>query len=612
MHVSGGVGLAHVRLSIVDLQGGSQPMANEDGRVVITFNGEIYNHVGLREALTRRGHVFRTRSDTEVLVHGYEEWGFDVVYRLNGQFAFAIHDGRNDLVFLARDRFGVRPLFHTEQRGSLIFASEMKAIFASGLALPSPDHRGIDQVFTFWGARAPATVFEGVRALEPGSCAVWKDGRLVSRRWFIPAYEETELEPRTALAELDEQLRSAVALRMRADVPVGAYLSGGLDSSATTTLASSMSPIGLKTFSIAFDDPALNEAVYQLELAASLGTVHAMREIGPGDIARVFPEVVRHAETPLLRTAPAPMLLLARLVRERGIKVVLTGEGADELFLGYDLFKEAAARRHYLQSGSAGASRFFQRLYPSVPAQAKGEFWRKWFLAAGDLDDPLFSHMPRFLLTARIKEFYSAEMKAQLEGYDALAELRDVLPEAFQTWAPLHQAAYLELVTLLEPYLLSSQGDRMSLASGVEGRYPFLDHRLFAFTSRLPVRSKLRALQDKRILRRWAADRLPPGIVARPKQAYRAPDASAFVGSNPPEYVAEVLQPSALVESGFFDPRSVAGLVRRCRSGATSTRENQAFIGILSAQLWHQSFFRTRTASLARFSTDNLLTAQGV
>ena len=328
-------------------------------------------------------------------------------------------------------------------------------------------------------------------------------------------------------------------------------------------------------------------------MAAQLHSHHFVRAIGPGDVAGVFPDVVWHAESPLVRTAPAPMYLLAQLAREHDIKVVLTGEGSDELFLGYDLFKETALRLFCLrQPQSRSRPRLFDRLYPYLDSRGRhGDFWRRSFLDAGAPDDLLFSHLPRFLLTSRIKDFYSADLRATLAQTDPLEDLRASLPASFSTWSPLNRAAYLEMVTLLSPYLLSAQGDRMSLAHGVEGRYPFLDHRLFEFAARLPTGSKLRGLREKAILRRWAQDVVPPAVHRRPKQPYRAPDIPAFFSPEPVEYVRDLLDERSLTRSGLFEPQAVAGLVRRCRAGAaTGFRENQALVAIVSAELWHRQF----------------------
>ena len=592
------VGLAHVRLSIIDLAAGAQPMANEDGSVLVTYNGEVYNYVELMEELRALGHSFRTRCDTEVLVHAYEEWGVQMLDRLNGQFAFAIYDRRKEALFLARDRFGVRPLFYTVRTGSLYFASEVKAILASGEVEAAPDLRGLDEVFTFWAARAPRTPFRNISSLEPGGYAIWRDGNLRLGRYFDVDYSEGP-ETSDDLERLDARMQASVDLRMRADVPVGGYLSGGIDSSITCSLAARRTPHDLRTFSVTFQDPQLDESGFQQTVAAAIGSQHAVQHIGDREVADAFPGVVEHTETPLVRTGPAPLYLLSRLTRDGGIKVVLTGEGADEMFLGYDLFKETKVRHFCLrQPESQRRPMLFDRLYSYLGDGNKGgSFWRNFFLGAGGPEDPLFSHLPRFALTSRIKDFYSASVRAELDGFDAMDELRGSLPAEFAGWSPLNKAAYLEITTLLSSYLLSSQGDRMAMAHSIEGRFPFLDHNLFAFTAALPVRSKLRGLTEKDILRRWAKSVVPPVVAQRPKQPYRAPDIPAFFAADAPAYVQEALSSEALLRAGLFEPGAVAGLVRRCRSGrATGFRENQALVAILSTQLWHQQFVQERAA----------------
>ncbi len=587
------VGFAHVRLSIVDIAAGSQPMTNEDGQIVITYNGEIYNHPELRHELEQLGHVFRTRCDTEVLVHGYEQWGVQLLQRLNGQFAFAIYDRNNETVLIARDRFGVRPLFYSQPNGAFFFGSEIKAILASGEVNASVDPRGIDEVFTFWAARAPRTPFAGIASLEPGTYGIWKDGALWLHRYYELDYPETRDEPTDVIERLDELMLRSVGMRLRADVPVGAYLSGGLDSSITASLAASASPHTLRSFSITFDDPRFDESEFQREVATDIGSIHAITAIGRNSIAESFPQVLWHTETPVLRTAAVPMYHLAKLTKESGIKVVLTGEGADELFLGYDLFKEVQVRQFCLRNpGSAWRERLLDRLYPDLMAHGRGgEFWRRFFLDAGARGDPLFSHLPRFLLSARVKDFYAPEFKARLGRIDVMAELRASLPARFFGWSSLNQAAYLEMTTLLAPYLLSSQGDRMAMAHGIEGRFPFLDHKLYEFASALPTGSRLRGLREKEILRRWAARILPPRIKARTKQPYRAPDAPSFFGPHAPEWIGDHLSPDALRRVGIFSSGAVQGLLRRCNAGlVTGFRENQAVIGVLSTQLWHHQF----------------------
>lgn len=588
------LGAVHVRLGIIDLRSGAQPLTNEDGSVLVVFNGEIYNFVELRRALEGRGHTFRTRTDTEVLVHGWEEWGDELLERLNGEFAFAIWDHRDRSLFLARDRFGIRPLFYALHGGDLHFASEMKALLAGGEVPFQPSLKGLDQVFTSWGPQAPRTPFADVWALEPGGCALWREGRLRTRRYYRPGFFELSSEPRDALDRLDALMRDSVRLRMRADVTVGGYLSGGLDSSITCALAAGHTSRSLRSFSVTFQDPEFDESEFQEVVARHVGTVHHVQGITGPRIADAFPQVIWHAETPVVRTAAAPLFLLSKLTRDHGIKVVLTGEGADEVFLGYDLFKETRLRHFSLrQPGSARRPRLFDRLYPYLSsAGRRGEFWRRFFLEAGSPDDPLFSHMPRFLLTSWIKDFYSEDVREELKGWDALEALRDALPEDFAKWSPINRAAYLEFETLLSSYLLSSQGDRMAMAHGVEGRVPFLDHRLVEFAAALPVSSKLRVLREKHILRTWARNVIPSVVEERSKQPYRAPDIPSFLGAGAPEYVEDLLAPDAVARVGIFDPRMVDGLLVRARSGrATGFRENQAFVAILSTQLWYRAFF---------------------
>lgn len=601
------VGLAHTRLSIIDIARGAQPLTNEDGDIMITYNGEVYNYRELRVELQAKGHQFRTHCDTEVLVHAYEQWGPAMLSRLNGQFAFAISDKRTESVFLARDRFGVRPLFYTLQGGDLLFASEIKALLATGEVSAALCPQGLDEVFTFWAARAPRTVFEGIHSLEPGCFAVWRGGALRVTRYYALDFPEASDEPHGALSTLDELMRTSVSLRMRADVPVGGYLSGGLDSSITCALASAASPYALRTFSVTFDDPSMDESEFQRAVATNIGSEHDVSHIGALDIAKVFPDVVRHTETPIVRTAPAPMFLLSRLTRDRGIKVVLTGEGSDELFMGYDIFKETAVRLFCeRQPDSKLRPRLFDRLYPYLGGARRGDFWRQSFLNAGTTDDPLYSHLPRFQLTSRIKDFYSSDMRTALVGADAQAELRASLPSEYSGWSAANRAVYLEMVTLLSSYLLSSQGDRMGMAHGVEGRFPFLDHRLFEFAAALPTRSKLRGLREKDILRRWARDIVPANVNQRAKQPYRAPDAPAFFGNSASPYVDELLDEVAIRRTGIFDPRAVKGLVRRCRAGqVTGFAENQALVAVLSTQLWCEQFLAacpTGTSDIPSFS----------
>src|SRR4051794_8238538 len=388
-----GAGLVSTRLAIVDLPGGWQPMAGAGG-ALLAFTGEVFNHVELRAQLS--GARFETTSDTEVLLRLLEHEGVGALERVNGDFALAYWEPAARRLTLARDRFGVRPLHYAARPdGSLAFASEAKALFASGEVVPEPDLEGLDEVFTLWSPRAPRTCFAGVSQLRPGSLLVWQRGRTVREaQWWSPRADGEE-------GALGELLEDSVRLRMRADVPVGTYLSGGLDSSLITALAQRASDHPLRTFSIAFADPRYDERAHQERAAAAIGSEHHVLEAGPRDIAGAFPDAVWHCETPLVRTAPVPLMLLARRAREAGITVVATGEGADELFWGYDLFKEVALRERHARDPK-GAEAALEHLHPHLgPTGRRGAAWRRFLLDA-PLDDPIGSHLPRLRATGAL------------------------------------------------------------------------------------------------------------------------------------------------------------------------------------------------------------------
>ena len=584
-----GAGLVSARLAIFDIPRGWQPFEASSGGSLLVYNGEVYNHPELRADLSARGDAFATTCDTEVVLRLLERDGVGGLERLNGQFAFAWWQPAQRRLTLVRDRFGVRPLYYALlDDGTLVFGSEAKALFASGEVDAAPDLVGVDEVFTLWGPRAPRTTFLGIAQVRPGGVVVWERGRIVEERtWWTPEYD-LDGEPE---ADLEDLLRDSVRLRLRADVPVGTYLSGGLDSSLITALAQAETEHDLRTFSIAFKDPRYDERVHQEEVSRAIGTRHHVVEALPRDIAWAFPDVVRHAEMPLVRTAPVPLYLLARAVREQRITVVATGEGADELFWGYELFKEVVLRELNRREPER-AVELLDQLYAYLgPAAARrGPAWRRFLLETGADDEQLGSHLTRAHATAAVKAFYRQEVAAGI-GTGALDRLRADLPEAFGRWSPLERAAWLELTTLLEPYLLSAQGDRVAMAHGVEGRFPFLDHRVFAHSVRLPDAGKLGGMREKVALREVAAKVLPAAIAERGKQPYRAPEIAPFFTPDAPEWVADALSPAGLAESDIWDHQRVDGLLRRCRAGrATGVRESMALVGILSTQLWHREF----------------------
>ena len=591
-------GLAHARLSIVDLTTGGQPLCDDAGEWWIVFNGELFNHRELRGTLQALGHTFRTASDTEVIVNAFREWGDDCFARFNGQWALALWNADERRLVLSRDDTGICPLFVRHHGDTVWFASEAKALLADPEVPRRIDPRGIDQAFMYWAPIAPITPFEGIEELPPGTTRTFAGGSVVDRvHWqpsFPPSVDEFTGSFDDAVEALRHELRAATALRVTsADVPVGAYLSGGLDSSLTARLGNEATGGRLQTFSIRFADAEFDEGVYQHALARLLDSEHHELTVARRDIAEVFPEVVRHAERPVLRTAPAPMFLLSRAVRAAGVKAVLTGEGADEFLAGYDLFREARIRAFWARRpDSEVRPLLFDRIYPYLrhdTLRARAMALSFWKVGLDEAATPGFSHGPRWRSAKALRRFYSADFAAATRP--PAVEPLNRLPADFGRWHPLSQAQYLECTTLLGPYLLSAQGDRQLLANGVEGRFPFLDRSVIDLCNRMPASWKLRGLDEKHLLKRAAEGLVPQEIIARQKQPYRAPDAVCFADRAAAPYVDDVLGAAKVTEVGIFDPARVEALrlkiVASSADGraAPSNADNMAFVGVLSTQL---------------------------
>jgi asparagine synthase (glutamine-hydrolysing) len=600
-------GFAHTRLSIIDLATGQQPMGDALRTTWLVFNGEIFNYLELRAELSALGHRFRTRSDTEVILQAWHAWGERAFERFNGQWAVALWDSMARRLVLARDPTGICPLYMCQHAGQLYFASEVKAIFAASPAIPRAfDPAGIEQTFTFWSVVPPQSVFEGIEELRPGYVRTYQNGSYKEQAFWTPSYGGFTGSLEDAVAEVRAKLEAATSLRMlRADVPVGSYLSGGLDSSYVAALGRHHAGERFHTFSLRFEDAEYDETAYQRLVAQQLGAEHHEVVVSRADIAAAFPHVIAQTERPILRTAPAPLYLLSKLVRRHGIKVVLTGEGADEMFAGYDIFREAKVRRFWArQPGSLRRPRLLERLYPylarsPVAQQAMArQFFGRNLAAHGAAG---FAHDTRWHTTGSLKRILTPAMRS---GRDPIAELLADLPAAFAQWTPLAQDQYLEKRTLLAGYLLSSQGDRMLMAHSVEGRFPFLDRHVVALADSLPDSYKLRALDEKHVLKRAAAGTVPAEILARRKQPYRAPDAAALIDAT---YLDDMLCAPALRDAGVFEPQAVAQLLRKCREraavwrdsrslGAFSNADNMALVGILSTQLLHHQLIAERPA----------------
>lgn len=594
--------LGHARLSIIDLEGGWQPIFNEDRRLAITFNGEIYNYIELRRELETKGHDFYTNSDTEVIVHSYEEWGKDCPKRFNGQFAFAIYDNARMELFLCRDRLGVRPIYYSTRNRMFVFASEVKALKASGLVPIEPSFEGIHQIFTLWTNVYPVTPFDKVFEIPPAHTMVVSAGGIsLDRYWTLPLNRKERLSLDDCIEGLSDHLDRSIRLRLRADVPVGAYLSGGLDSALTTALARKWTGAPIKTFSLEFEDPRFDESEYQRELVGFLGTEHSSIRVKAEDIARHFGEMIRAAERPVLRTAPVPMMLLAGLVRSEGYKVVITGEGADEFLLGYDIFKESKVREFCGRSpGSRLRPLLLQRLYPYLFSEKRtAKFQESFFLkGAGETGDPLYGHRLRFGQTGRIRDFYSPEAANRISENPEESLLQRMRPEFFGL-SPTERTQVVEIETLLSSYLLSSQGDRVAMANSVEGRFVFLDHELIEFVSRIELKRKMPGLQEKRLLKELGRGLLPERIVERKKFPYRAPDVEGLLSTDAGRrLLSSALDRAEIDAFGLFDYGKVRELGSKvaslsARNGRVTTTENLVLMAILSGQIFHKIFFRS-------------------
>lgn len=594
------VSMGNVRLNIIDLSGGTQPISDQSGRFWIVFNGEIFNYLELREELEGKGFKFMTHSDTEVLVQMYAAYGPDCLSKLNGQYAFAIWDKESDDLFLARDRVGIRPLYYARQQGMFLFASEIKAILQFPGISPRINPNVLMQVYTYWAPLSPGTIFKDVFEVPPGHyLKITRKGMQIERYWELDFSHEGNLTLSDAKEGFEELFYDAVKLRLRSDVPVAAYLSGGVDSTATTRFIKEIQPQNLQTFSIGFEEDQFDETTYQDEASRYFNTTHKRFTCSNKDIADHFSKVIWHTEVPVIRTAPAPMYFLSRLVRDNNIKVVITGEGADEMLAGYNIFKETIIRQFWAKDpDSKYRPLLLKRLYPYIPyiKNASPGMLRLFFgYQLEETQSPYYSHLIRWHNTSRIQQYVSPDF---LNGYhvdEPVKSLNGTLPRNFESWSPLSRAQWLEINLFMSGYLLSSQGDRMAMANSVEGRYPFLDHRLIEFCASLPGQFKLNGLTEKYLLKQVMQGKLPERIVKRPKQAYRAPISHMIRGNDSSEMITESLSVAQLRNSGLFDPTKVERLKHKYALGKNiSETDDMALIGIISSQLLYDQFIERR------------------
>ncbi|MFE2344717.1 asparagine synthase (glutamine-hydrolyzing) [Streptomyces sp. NPDC059431] len=542
-----GLGLGFRRLSINDLGGGSQPMSNEDGNVVMVCNGEIFNHRELRAELMAKGHRFRTECDVEVLVHLYEEEGTDLLRRLNGQFAFAIYDKALRRLFLARDHVGILPLHYARTADHFVFGSEAKAVLEHPGVGREVDLTGLDQVLTFPGLVSPRTMFRGVSALRGGHYLLVQDGSVQEFPYWdltYPRAGELDVRPDEYYVEtLRELLTAAVKRRLQADVPVGFYLSGGLDSSLIAGLVAELAP-PTDSFSITFPEAAIDESGYQRLMAQKVSSRHHEREFTTADITEGLQRMVLHAETPVKETYNTCSLVLAELARESGTTVILTGEGADELFGGYVGYRFDRLGR----GGGRGGDGLGEALEDDVRRQLWG-------------DSGIFYERRYHAWREAKLGLYSAGVREAFHETDCL-RFPPVDPASLAGRDPLDQRSYLDFRMRLSDHLLSDHGDRMAMAHSVEARYPFLDREVVEFATRVPAHLKVNPLGEKYVVRQAAQGLVPPEIIDREKFGFRAPGSPALLRANI-EWINDMLSPARIRRQGYFDPGAVERLRAR-------------------------------------------------
>jgi asparagine synthase (glutamine-hydrolysing) len=549
--INGHVGFGFRRLSIIDLVNGTQPFTSQNGLITLICNGEIYNYKELKQELSCKGYTFRTDSDIEVLIPLYETYGTEFLTKLNGQFAIAIDDRKADRILLARDQFGICPLYYTEQDGALIFGSEIKAILECPKVKRKVSHEGLDQILTYPSNISPTTIFADIFSVKPGHYAIYKDGQLNSYEYWDLNYPDLQEGTTTNQSEefylegIEHLLKKSVSYRLNADVPVGFYLSGGLDSSLIGALMSKVAPTKkFQSFSASFgnsaDNKNINEQKYQQLMSRFLETEHNDIEFSWTNAEDKLKDVVYYAETPLKETYNLCSIALSGAARQKDIKVVLSGEGADELFGGYAGYKFDALRRD--RAVSSDLSELFDEEIRQTIWGDRGFIYEK-----NEYD---FKETKQYL--------YSSSLKKDYNNFDCLKNAA-VDKNKFVGKHIFHQRSYADFRLRLSGHLIADHGDRMTLANSVEGRYPFLDIELIDFVKTIPPGIMLNNLNEKYLLKKLAGNLLPSDIIKREKFGFVAPGSPSLLKTNK-EWVNDMLSYDRIKKQNVFDPDSIERL----------------------------------------------------
>lgn len=587
-----GIGLGHRRLAIVDVALGHQPMASEDGRFQLVYNGEIYNHPELMPRLQREGVHYRTRSDTETVLHLFERHGVELPTHLRGMFGIAIWDRAKRELFLARDRFGVKPIYYAHLAdGTLVFGSEIKSILASGLVRATLNPNALSDTLANYAPSGVDTLYEGIRRLPAGHTLVWRDGRIDIRQYWDLVFDEEKHANRSdadLVAEYAERFTEAVRIRLMSDVPLGMFLSGGIDSAAITAVMSTLVKDPIKTFSVAFAEREANEFSYARMVATKYATDHHEVLVTPQEFFDALPKLVWHEDEPIAHPSSIALNFVSRLAAER-VKVVLTGEGSDETLAGYNRYRVTVFN-------SALGSQY-QRLAPSALRAAvrsgisalptstslRRKLERTFLYLPSDLDTIYFDNFAVFG-RARQQSILSSAWRERLRGIDPYAAHHAALAHA-PAGSLLNRLLYADTKTYLHELLMKQ--DQMSMAASIESRVPFLDHPLVEFASSLPLRTKLRGTTTKWILREAMKDRLPAEILSRKKMGFPVPVGAWFAGAFRGVIDEYVLSPRARAR-GIFDPAAVATMVAQHQSG--QVKHDQRLWALVNLEIWHRVF----------------------
>ncbi|WP_167957203.1 asparagine synthase (glutamine-hydrolyzing) [Anaerosporobacter faecicola] len=600
--------MGSTRLKIIGINNGDQPIYSERMDIVLVCNGEVLNYKELKRELVKLGHIFRTDTDVEVFIHLYEEYSDRFLEKVNGQFALALYDKNKNVVILARDRTGISPLFYYYHNNHFYFASEIKALFE--LDIPRElSFQSVYESLCLWSVPYPYTVFKDIYQVIPGELITIKidDDKSLqvnkTKYWELNFNTKFDGTFQDAKVEMRQLLIDSVDRAMTADVPVGMYLSGGVDSTIIASIITKVLGRKIDTFSVAFEEKSIDESAYQSLIVKDIGSNHHSITCYNQDLARMYPNMVKHAETILFKCAPIPLQVLSSLVKENTIKTVLSGEGADELFWGYHIFRELKLRLLWAKDPESDTipSLYRNNFLDEKSYEQFKAFQRKHLKQNNNV---FYSHLTRWETNKSVTEFLSCEHLETLTSLSYTDRLYEVLPKEYKSFNPYERAQCLEMITLLNGYLLSSQGDRMLMSNSVEGRFPYLDKKIMDFANSLPEKYKCNGFKDKYILREAFKDIIPDKIYQRDKYAYRAPGFKIFYQGNKIEdYVHEMMSEHVTKEVGIFDPMKVKvlhekGLKKKFET--VTDVEDMAINCIISTHLLYDMYNKKNERTLIR------------